>query len=122
MLEIAREKMGKPEYYKYVDRLYNKVTLMHTGESFVIDDAVVPENKPLFLELLRNFILMHPGEYQFSNDYKKFIKQHADRLEAARKIRAKLDRETSTEGDSPEAGGNGIRPQAIYTPGADLPG
>ena len=121
ILDQYHAKMGKQEYQRYVGRLYRKVLLMHSGESFVIDDLVLEENKPLFMELLTCFIKMHPGEYLFSNDYKKFIKQHADRLEEARKIRAKLDREASAPGDSQEAGGDGIRPEALHPPRADLP-
>lgn len=120
ILDQYHAKMGKQEYQRYVGRLYRKVLLMHSGESFVIDDLVMEETKPLFMELLTCFIKMHPGEYLFSNDYKKFIKQHADRLEEARKIRAKLDREASAPGDSQEAGGDGIRPEAIHPQGAYL--
>ncbi len=81
LLDQYRERMGQKEYERYVERLYRKVLLMHSGESFVIDDLVAEDNKPLFMELLKCFILMHPGEYLFSNDYKKYIKPHADRLE-----------------------------------------
>lgn len=120
-LDQYRTIMGDNEYRRYVGRLYRKVLLMHPGEWFSIDDLVLEVNKPLFMELLTSFILMHPGEYIFSNDYKKFIKQHADRLETARKIRAKLDREATAEGNSQETGCDGIRPEALCSPGADLP-
>ena len=108
LLNNYRDKMGEQEYHRYVDRLYRKITLMHSGESFVIDDLVVEANKPLFMQLLRCFILMHPGEYLFSDDYKKFIKQHADRLEEARKIRAKFNRQDPDSGNRSEIGGDGI--------------
>lgn len=103
ILQENRQKMGMKTFWKYVERLYRKIQLMHPGESLVIDDTVSEENKELFTELLKNFIYMHPGEYLFSNDYAKFIKQQADRLEEARKVREKLGRKTSTERDSAEA-------------------
>lgn len=121
ILEEYRIKMGQREYYRYINRLYRKVLLMHSGESFVIDDLVAAETKPLFMELLTSFILMHPGEYLFSNDYKKFIKQHADRLEEARKIREKTHRKNEHRRDGEGAGSNGIRPETLHTPGEDLP-
>lgn len=99
----SRQKMGIKPFWQYAERLYRKILLMHPGESLVIDDTVSEENKELFTELLKNFIYMHPGEYLFSNDYAKFIKQQADRLEEARKIREKLGRKTSSEGNSAEA-------------------
>ena len=120
-LDQYRTSMGDNEYRRYVDRLYRKILLMHSGESFVIDALVAEETKPLFIELLTSFILMHPGEYLFSNDYKKFIKQHADRLEEARKIRANAYRKSIDQGDSEETRSDGIRLETIHTPGKDLP-
>lgn len=121
ILEEYRIKMGQREYYRYINRLYRKVLLMHSGESFVIDDLVAEETKPLFMELLTSFILMHPGEYLFSNDYKKFIKQDADRLEEARKIRANAYRQSLDQGDGEETRSDGVRPETLHTPGEDLP-
>lgn len=120
-LDQYRTSMGFNVYRNYVDRLYRKILLMHSGESFVIDDLVAAETKPLFMELLTSFILMHPGEYLFSNDYKKFIKQHADRLEEARKIRANAYRKSIDQGDSEETPSDGVRPETLHTPGEDLP-
>jgi len=120
-LDQYRTSMGYNEYRRYVDRLYRKILLMHSGESFVIDDLVAAETKPLFMELLTSFILMHPGEYLFSNDYKKFIKQHADRLEEARKIRENAHRKSIDQGNSEETRSDGVRPETLHTPGEDLP-
>ena len=120
-LDQYRTSMGDNEYRRYVDRLYRKILLMHSGESFVIDDLVAAETKPLFMELLTSFILMHPGEYLFSNDYKKFIKQHADRLEEARKIRENAHRKSIDQGNSEETRSDGVRPETLHTPGEDLP-
>lgn len=121
LLDQYRTSMGDNEYRRYVGRLYRKILLMHSGESFVIDALVAEETKPLFIELLTSFILMHPGEYLFSNDYKKFIKQHADRLEEARKIRANAYRKSIDQGDSEETRSDGIRPQTLHPPGKDFP-
>lgn len=49
-------KMGEKSFWSYAERLYRKITMMHPGESFVIDDIVIEENRDLLIKLLCSFM------------------------------------------------------------------
>ena len=49
--------MGKEEFWAYAERLYRKITMMHPGESLIIDDVVEVANRDLFIKLLCEFMI-----------------------------------------------------------------
>ena len=113
--------MGEKSFWNYVRKVYRKAMLMHSNESFSITEVCETKTEPLFRDILTAIIHMHPGEYLFSDDYKEFKKTDTDQLEQARAIRAKIYRTKNNTGDSPAPAGDGIRSQAIHTPGKDFP-
>lgn len=121
LLEKYRKQMGENAFWKYVNRVYRKATLLHSNESFTISEVCAEETEPLFRDLLTAVINMHPGEYLFSDDYTRFKKTDTNGLEAARKIRANAYRNNVNRGDGQASQSSGIRPQTIHSPGANLP-
>lgn len=121
LLNRYRTQMGENAFWKYVQRVYRKATLMHSNESFAISDVCEKETEPLFRDLLTAIIHMHPGEYLFSDDYSRFKKTDTDQLEAARKIRENAYRKNDNEGDGETSSSTRVRPQTLHPSGADLP-
>lgn len=120
IIETYMAKLGPETFWRYVEWNYNKIRLMHSGESFKIKDNCSEEMEPLYMEVLKSFAIMHYGEYLFSNDYTEFIKQDVHQLEETRKIREKAHRKNEHRRDGEGTGSNGIRSETIHTPGADI--
>ena len=121
LLNRYRTQMGENAFWKYVQRVYRKATLMHSNESFAISDVCEKETEPLFRDLLTAIIHMHPGEYLFSDDYSRFKKTDTDGLAAARKIRENAYRIDDNQRDGATPTSAGIRSEVIYPQRENLP-
>lgn len=69
-----RSKMGTPEFWKYIERLYDKVYKMKKGESFMVDSVVIPANRDIFIKILCFFIKEFPGHYLLNETCTSFTK------------------------------------------------
>ncbi len=69
-----RSKMGIPEFWNYIERLYSKVCEMKQGESFMVDTLVIAANRDMFIKTLCFFIKEFPGHYSLNETFTSFNK------------------------------------------------
>lgn len=71
--------MSKEELYEYYEKVFNfLIEIPYGSDYYVVDDLCKSENKPLFVETIKEWMRMNRNNFcgyiEFTADYSKFRK------------------------------------------------